>query len=147
MDIDLRESLKGRLQMKMFPSKCVQVYSEWLKQQSEPILEKKQLKFCNHWFQDWIKEYNICLRKPNKRYALEKEDSVVRLQDYLKNSWMVRKYFFDTYSIDPPIINEDQVPLHRNESVSQKTLFKISISIYKGKLVFERKSDLFHSAL
>ena len=32
--IDVIESLKGRLPMKMFRSKCVQVYSEWLKQQS-----------------------------------------------------------------------------------------------------------------
>ena len=37
-------------------------------------------------------EYNVSLRKPNKRYAvkkedrviLKKEDPVVRLQDYLK---------------------------------------------------------------
>ena len=34
----------------------------------------------------------------------------------------VRKYFLEKYDIDPPIINGDQMPLHRNESSSQKTL-------------------------
>ena len=98
------------------------MYSEWLKQQPEPIPEEEQLKFSKHWIQDWMKEYNVSLRKPNKRYAIKNEERVVRLQDYLKNIWMVRKYFLDTYGIDPPIINGDQMPLHRNESASQKTL-------------------------
>ena len=65
--IDVGESLKGRLPMKMFYSKCVQVYSECLTQQSEPIPEKEQLKFSKHWIQDLMKEYNVSLRKPNKR--------------------------------------------------------------------------------
>ena len=39
-----------------------------------------------------------------------------------QNIWLVRKYFMETYGIDPPIINWDQMPLHRNESASQKTL-------------------------
>ena len=65
-----------------------------------------------------MKEYSVSLRKPNKHYALKKEDRVVRLQDYSKYIWMVRKYFLDTYGIDPPIINGDQMPLHRNESTS-----------------------------
>ena len=33
--IDVRQVLKGRLPVKMFRSKCLQVYSEWLKQQPE----------------------------------------------------------------------------------------------------------------
>ena len=40
----------------------------------------------------------------------------------MKNIWTVRKYFIDNYGIDPPVIIGDQMPLHRNESVSQKTL-------------------------
>ena len=35
----------------------------------------------------------------------------------------VRKYFIDEYGVDPPVINGDQMPLHRNESATQKTLF------------------------
>ena len=69
-----------------------------------------------------MKEYNVSFRKPSERHALKKEDRVVRIQDYLKNIWMIREYFLDTYGIDPPIINGDQIPLHRNECPSQKTL-------------------------
>lgn len=64
--------------------------------------------------------YDVSHTKPNKYYAIKKEHRVVRIQDYLKNVWIVRKYFQD--SIDPSFINGDQIPLHQNESASQKTL-------------------------
>lgn len=35
---------------------------------------------------------------------------------------MVRKYFLDTYGFDPPIINRDQIPIHKNESADLKAL-------------------------
>ena len=120
--INVRGVLKGRLPKKMFRTKCQQVYSEWLKQQPEPIPEEEQLKFSKHWIQDWMKEYNVSLRKPNKRFAIKNEDRIIRIKDYLQNIWTVRKYFLDTYGVDPPIINGDQMPLHRNESAGQKTL-------------------------
>ena len=106
----------------MFRSKCQQVYEEWLKQQPEPVPEQLQLKFSKHWIQYWIKEYNVSLSKPNKKYAIKKEDRIIRIKDYLENVWTLRKYFIDKYGVDPPVFNGDQMPLHRNESTSQKTL-------------------------
>lgn len=50
---------------------------------------------------------------------------------------MVSKYSLDTYGIDPPIFNGDQMPLHRNESASQKTLS------VKSETVFEKKNYMF----
>ena len=120
--INVRGVLKGRLPIKMFLSKCQQVYHKWLKEQTEPAPEQDQLKFSKHWIQDWMKEYNVGRRKPNKKYAINKEDRIIRIKDYLKNIWTVRKYFVDKYRVDPSVINGDQMPLHRNESVSQKTL-------------------------
>ena len=120
--VNVRGSLKGRLLVKMFRSKCVQVYDEWLKQQPEPIPENERLKFGKNWIRGWMEEYHVSLRKPNKKFAIKKEDREIRIKDYLKNIWTVRKYFIDKYGIDPPIINGDQMPLHRNESASQKTL-------------------------
>ena len=69
-----------------------------------------------------MKEYNVSLRKPNKRFAIKNEDRVIRIKYYLKNIWTARKYFLETYGVDPPIINGDQMPLHTNESAGQKTL-------------------------
>ena len=42
--------------------------------------------------------------------------------EYLKNIWTVRKFFLDNFGVEPPIINGGQMPLHRNESSTQKTL-------------------------
>ena len=38
--INVRGVLKGSLPIKMFRSKCQQVYNEWLKQQREPVPEQ-----------------------------------------------------------------------------------------------------------
>ena len=84
----------------------------------------------------WQKEYGVSLRKPNKRYSIKKEDLVERLQDYLKNVWSIRRYFIEKYGIDPPIISGDQMPLHRNESSSQKTLN------FKGEETFVKENHM-----
>ena len=68
-----------------------------------------------------MKKYNVSLRKPNKKYAIKKEDRIIRIKNYLKNIWTVRKNFIDKYGVDPTVINGDQMPLHRNKSASQKT--------------------------
>ena len=98
--INVRGVLKGRLPKKMFRTKCQQVYSEWVKQQPERIPEKEQLKISKHWVQDWMKEYIVSLRKPNKRFAVENEDRIIRIKDYLQNIWTVRMYFLGTYGVD-----------------------------------------------
>ena len=41
-----------------------------------------------------------------KRYAIKKKDQVERIQDHLKKYWDSEKYFLDTYSDDPPVIND-----------------------------------------
>ena len=97
--------MKGRLPIKMSRSRCQQVYDEWLKQQPESVPEQDKLKFSKHWIQDWMKEYNVSLRKPNKKYANKEEDQIIRIKDYLKNIWTVRKYYIDKYGADPPVIN------------------------------------------
>ena len=85
-----------------------------------------------------MKEYNVSLRKPNTRYALKKEDQVVRVQDYLKKVWMVSKYFLDTYGIGPPIINGDQMPLHRNE-IQKKLSLKSETAFVKENYMLSRE--------
>ena len=118
--INVRGVLKGRLPIKIFRSKYQQVYNEWLKQQPEPVREQDQLKFSKHWIQDWMKEYKVSLRKPNKKYAIKKEDWIIRIKDYLKNIWTVRKYFINKYGVGPPVFNGDQMPLRRNEAQVRK---------------------------
>ena len=51
-----------------------------------------------------------------------KKDCRIRVQDYLKNIWNVRNYFITKIGIDLLVINDDQMPLHRNESSGQATL-------------------------
>ena len=65
---------------------------------------------------------------------------MVKIQDYLKNIMKVRKHFLDTYGIDPPIINGDQMRLHRNESASQRTLSLTSETTFvKENYMLSRK--------
>ena len=118
--VDVRTSLKARLPRSLFLLQAKKLYDEWLLQHPVPLNE--QLKFTKPWIQGWEKEYGVSLRKPNKRYSISKDDCVIRVKDYLQNIWHIRNYFLTKFGTDPPIINGDQMPLHRNESSAQATL-------------------------
>ena len=111
--IDIRSTLKARLPRKMFKTQC-QVFYE--------IPVEKRIVFSNRWIKNWMREYEVSLRHPNKRFQIKQADREERVFEYLKNIWTVRKFFLDNFGVDPPLINGDQMPLHGNESSSQKTL-------------------------
>ena len=77
-----------------------------------------------------MQEYNVGLRKPNKRFQIKQADREKRIFEYLKNIWTVQKFFIDNFEIDPPIINGDQMPFHRNESASQRILNFTGLDTY-----------------
>ena len=138
--LDIRGSLKGRLPKKMFISKCKEVYSEWLEQQDSPVPVNEQLKFTDPWLQGWMQEYGVSLRKPNKRFAISQENRVDRVLEYLQNVWRVRYFFLKNFNIVPKVYNGDQMPLHRNESSSQKTLtFKGMDTFVKENYMLSRE--------
>ena len=132
--IDVRETLKRRLSRRLFKLKAQQLYTDWLAQNHVPLSD--QLKFGNTWIQGWEEEYGVSLRKPNKRYSIKKVGLVERLSDYPKNVWQIRSFFIEKYNVDPPTINGDQMPLHRNESSQQKTL------TFKGQDTFVKENHM-----
>ena len=75
--VDVRESLKGRLSRTMLKLKANELYDEWVRENPTP--EYERLKFRNQWIKMWEEEYNISLRKPDKRYSIKKEDLIKRL--------------------------------------------------------------------
>ena len=77
-----------------------------------------------------MKEYWVSLHHPNKRFQIKQSDREERVYEYLKNVWTVRKFFIDNYGVHPPIINGDQMPLHRNERLTQKTLNFVDMDAY-----------------
>ena len=84
--VDVRGSLKGRLPVTIFRSKCIELYQLWLEQQNEEIHVDNQLRFSKRWIDDWMKEYNVSLLKPNKRFAISQEDRVLRIKELIKMS-------------------------------------------------------------
>ena len=118
--VDVRESLKGRLPRRLFKLKAQQLYADWLVQ--NPVPENEQLKFSNKWIKLWENEYGVSLKRPNKRYSIKREDLLIRLCDYLQIIWTVRRLFIEKCEVDPPIINGDQMPFHRNETAQEKSM-------------------------
>ena len=131
--VDVRESLKGRLPRRLFKLKAQQLYADWLFQ--NPVLENEKLKFSNKWIKLWEnEEYGVSLKRPNKRYSIKREDLLIRLRDYLQNVWTVRRFFIEKYGVDPPRINGDQMPLHRNETAQEKSMS------FKGEDTFVKEN-------
>ena len=128
--------------------KAKEIYAKWL-EQNETLVEE-QLKFGDEWVKKWEAEYGVSLRKHNKHYSLSYDNLCVRSKDYLKNVWTVSNFFLKTYGVDPPVINGDQMPLHQNESTTQKqcrskiwTLMSRKIKAFHAKeLLSLRKSPL-----
>lgn len=73
------------------------------------------------------------LSKPYKRYSISRDECIIRIEDYLKIIWSLRRYFIKTFGRDPSIIDGEQMPLHRNESIDQATL------IFKSNETCQRK--------
>ena len=80
------------------------------------------------------------LRKPNKRFSIKEEDLVTRTEDHLQNVWTVQNLLIKKYGINPPVVKGDQMPLHRNENTSQKTLaFKGLDTFVKENYILSRE--------
>ena len=77
-----------------------------------------------------MKEYSVSLHHRNKCFQIKQSGREERVYEYLKNVWAVHKFFIDNYGFGPPIINGDQMPLHRNESSAQKTLNFVDMDAY-----------------
>ena len=102
--------------------KALQLYEEQLRRSSEDVPDDKKLKFGDHWIEGWMAEFNVSLRLPNKRFVLPMDVRKQRMIDFIKNVLRVRVWFKRVVGVDIPIVNMDQMPLHRNETSGQKTL-------------------------
>ena len=133
--IDIHSTLKARLPRNMFKTQCQVFYDKWLAQQPEEIPVAKRIVFSKRWIKNWMREYGVSFRHPNKRFRIKQADREERVFEYLKNIWTVRKFFLNNFGVDPAVINGDQMPLHRNESSSQKnTKLHRYGHLRKGKL-------------
>ena len=85
--IDIRSSLKARLPKSMFKAPCKIFYEQCLSQQEKEVPEEKKIVFSNKWVRGWMQEYNVSLRKPNKRFQMKQTDREECIFKYLKNIW------------------------------------------------------------
>ena len=60
--------------------------------------KKKKIALSNRWIQNWMSEYGVSLRHPNKRFQIKQIDREERGADYLKSIWTVWKFFLDNYT-------------------------------------------------
>ena len=65
-------------------------------------------------------QYNLSLRTQNKRFQIKQADREERFLGSLKIVWTMRKFSIDNFRVDPPIIDGNQMPVHRKESASKE---------------------------
>jgi hypothetical protein len=75
--VDVRGGLKGRLPRKLFRLKCLELFEKWKETQNAP---DTQLMFGNKWIHDWMSEYRVSLKHPNKTYALAQAERIKRIK-------------------------------------------------------------------
>ena len=136
------EPFKARLPRKIFTTQCKFFYEQWFPQQPDEVPEDEKITFSNRWIHNWMSEHGVSLRHPNKRFQIMQADREERIFEYLKNIWTVRKYFTENFGVDPPMLNGDQMPLHRNESSTQKTLNFAGLDTYVKEIILFQENEL-----
>ena len=66
----------------------------------------------------WEDEYNLSLRKPNRRYKVPRRILAERLEIWWTNLLRIRQLILCEFGYDPEMQNFDQSPFHRNEAGS-----------------------------
>ena len=66
----------------------------------------------------WEDEYNLSLRKPNRRYKVPRRILAERLEIWWTNLLRIRHLILCEFGYDPEMQNFDQSPFHRNEAGS-----------------------------
>ena len=79
---------------------------------------------------------------------MEEYNVSLRIKDYIKNIWTVRKYFIDKYRVDPPVINGEQMP-HTVTKVQVKKTFSLKFEevFVKENYMLSRESYWLQTAL
>ena len=91
--IDIRSSLKARLPKNIFLAKARSLYTKYCKLQREQGQEPPKRTFSSRWLKDWCKEYQISMKKPNKRFSIKADVRKKRIMIFIKNIWTVRHMF------------------------------------------------------
>ena len=68
------------------------------------------------------------------------------IKDYPENIWRIRQYFIKNFSFDSPIVNDNQMPLHRNESSCQATVNFNETFVKENPHVARKRSTAFTEA-
>lgn len=100
------------------------------------VVREKHSRLDKRVFQDCMKEYNISLRKSNKRYVIKNEDRVEEIQNYLNGGEKIFPWYLRCRSS-----YHQRRPNHRNERASQRTLsFKPKATFLVGNYMHSIES-------
>ena len=97
---------------KYFLAKARSLYTEYWKLQCEQGQEPRKLTFSNRCLKDWCKEYQISMKKTNKRFSIKADIQKKRIMSFIKNIWTVRHTFIKLCGVHPEIVMSDKIPLH-----------------------------------
>ena len=120
--IDVRTALKGRLPKKLFLAKAKELLQSYNEERRKRREDPETILFSNRWLKGWCKQFHVSMKRPNKRFSITQEKRKRRIISFLKNIWTARYFFEKKYGVNPAILSADQMPLHRNESSSAKTM-------------------------
>ena len=69
----------------IFLVKAESLYRDYCEWKHEEGVEPEKLSFSSRWLKDWCKEYQISIKKPNKRFSITASARKKRITDFLKN--------------------------------------------------------------
>ena len=109
----------GRFPLTLLRRKCQQLVADYCRccmlQGSKPAVAETR----SRWFDSWMQEYGLSLRKPNRRYKAPKALVAERLRLWWITLTRLRYLCYLIFGYDLEMENFDQSPFHNNEVGAQ----------------------------
>ena len=116
----VRGRIKGRLPMQVLMSKAMSLRLQCMVAAIKLGHKASVPKLVGtSWLWKWRKDYNVSLRKPNKRWKVPRRVLLSRVRIMWLNLIRVRVLAYLSLGYEPEVDNADQKPFHLNESGSK----------------------------
>ena len=120
----IRHSVNCKMMVR-FPKKVMLVKAQMLQQEYIASCLSRELvpqpvEINHRWLREWMREYRISDRRPNRKFKVPRWLLAERLEIWWLNVFKLRKLVKLCFGYDPVARNVDQSPFHNNEAGSKE---------------------------
>ncbi len=116
----LRRSVTTRIPRRVVENKARALVEDYIGGHARRGLQADVPAISPQWIREWMREYRVSLRQPNRKWKVPRDVLVQRLETFWSNVFRVRQLCLLAHGHEPIFENFDQSPFHMNEAGSKE---------------------------